>query len=100
VHLRTAMKTRDSLAIGVLRCLLAVLDNAGAQNPAAYPSQVFAAAAEIPRKLLTEHELEALIEAELQSRRNAVIEYEGLGRAQDAARLREELMLIRRYLAA
>jgi uncharacterized protein YqeY len=40
------------------------------------------------------------MQAELTSRRTAVIEYERGGRHQDAARLRVELILLRRYIAS
>jgi uncharacterized protein YqeY len=99
VDLRAAMKLRDRAAIDTLRCLLAVLDNAGAQDPSTYPSQVFGVSAEIPRKSLTQSELEALMKAEITSRDAAVIEYERGGRHQDAARLRAELILLSRYIA-
>jgi GrpB-like predicted nucleotidyltransferase (UPF0157 family) len=93
--LLTAMKARDKPTISTLRCLLAVLDNAGAQDPKAFGS-----ATEVPRKSLTQNELQALIQAELASRRTALLDYERHGRHQDAARLRTELVLINRYVAA
>jgi uncharacterized protein len=98
--LRTSLRARDKAAIDTLRCLLAVLDNAGAQDPAAYPSEVFGASSEIPRKSLTEEELQALLRAEVSSRNAAATQYERGGRHQDAARLRAELVLIGRYVAS
>src|SRR5580698_1872466 len=80
--LLTAMKERDKQTIDTLRCLLAALDNAGAQDPKAFGSST-----EVPRKLLTHNELQAQMQVELASRRTAVIEYERGGRHQDAARL-------------
>jgi uncharacterized protein len=97
--LRTSLKARDKAAIDTLRCLLAVLDNAGAQDPAMYPSEVFGALSEVPRKSLTEEELQALLRAEVSSRNAAAIEYERGGRHQDVARLRAELILLSRYVA-
>jgi uncharacterized protein YqeY len=91
--LLTAMKARDKAAIDTLRCLLAVLDNAGAQDP-----KTFGSSTEVPRKSLTRNELQALIQAEITSRREAVIEYERGGRHQDAACLRAELVLLSRYI--
>jgi len=91
--LLTAMKKRDKSAVDTLRCLLAVLDNAGAQDP-----EVFRCSTEVPRKFLTQTELHALMQAEITSRRMAVIDYERGGRHQDAARLRAELVLISRYV--
>jgi uncharacterized protein len=92
--LLTAMKARDKPSIDTLRCLLAVLDNAGAQDP-----KLFGTSTEVPRKALTQNELQTLMKAEVTSRRTAVLEYERGGRHQDAARLRGELALISRYIA-
>ena len=96
--LRTAMKARDKTAMDTLRCLLAVLDNAGAQDPVSAPSAVVGLSAEVPRRVLTQNELHALMQAEITSRRAAVIDYERGGRHQDAARLRAELSLVSRYV--
>lgn len=97
--LRTAMKTRDKSAIDILRCLLAVLDNAGAQDPATAPSAVVGHSADVLRKLLTDTEVQALMQAEVSSRRTAIIEYERGGRHQDATRLRTELTVLARYIS-
>jgi GrpB-like predicted nucleotidyltransferase (UPF0157 family) len=88
-----AIKSRDKAATDTLRCLLAVLDNAGAQDPKAFGSST-----EVPRRLLTHDELQALMKAEVTSRRTAVIDYERGGRHQDAERLRAELVLLSRYV--
>jgi uncharacterized protein len=92
--LLVAMKARDKPAIDTLRCLLAVLDNAGAQDP-----RLFGSSTEVPRKSLTQTEVQVLMQAEVISRRAALIEYERGGRRQDAARLRAELVLLTRYVA-
>jgi GrpB-like predicted nucleotidyltransferase (UPF0157 family) len=94
VDLLAAMKARDQATIDALRCLLAVLDNAGAQDPKAFGSST-----EVPRKSLTQNELQALMQAEITSRRAAVIEYERGGHHQDAAPLRTELFLLSRYIS-
>jgi uncharacterized protein YqeY len=91
--LLTAMKARDKAATDTLRCLLAVLDNAGAQDP-----QAFGSSTEVPRRSLTHNELQALMKAEVTSRRTAVLDYERGGRHQDVARLRAELVLLGRYV--
>src|ERR1700684_2134621 len=56
--LLTAMKAHDKAATGTLRCLLAVLDNAGAQDP-----KTFGSSTEVPRRSLTHNELQALMQA-------------------------------------
>jgi hypothetical protein len=91
--LRAAMTARDKPTIDTLRCLLAALDNAGAQDP-----RVFGTSTEVPRKSLTQDEVQALLHAEIISRSTAVIEYACGGRHQDAARLRAELVLLSHYL--
>jgi uncharacterized protein YqeY len=93
------MKARDKSTIDTLRCLLAVLDNAGAQDPATTPSAVVGLSADVPRKSLSQNELRTLMRAEVTSRRTAVIDYERGGRHQDAARLQAELVLLSRYVA-
>jgi hypothetical protein len=97
--LRTAMKARDKTVIETLRCLLAVLDNAGAPDQTSAPVAVFGRSADVPRRSLTRNELLELLSAEVTSRGAAVVEYERLGRHQDAARLRAELILLNRYVA-
>jgi GrpB-like predicted nucleotidyltransferase (UPF0157 family) len=89
-----AMKARDKPAIDTLRCLLAALDNAGAQDPKAFGSST-----EVPRKSLTEDEVQTVMKTEITSRRAAVIDYERGGRHRDAARLRAELVLVARYIS-
>jgi uncharacterized protein YqeY len=91
--LRTAMKAGDKQVIGTLRCLLGVLDNAGAQDPKA-----FGHVTEVPRRTLTQNELQTLMQAEVTSRIAAVTEYERVGRRDDAKRLRAELILVEKYM--
>lgn len=90
--LLSAMKERNQAAIITLRCFLAVLDNAGAQDPKAFGSLT-----EVPRRSLAKTEVQALIQAEINSRRSAIIDYERGARHQDAARLRAEVALLSRY---
>lgn len=87
------MKARDKAAIDTLRCLLAALDNAGAQDQKAFGSST-----EVPRKSLSQTEVEALMQAEMTSRQAAVVDYERGGHHQDAARLRAELALLNQYV--
>ena len=91
--LLVAMKARDKSTIDTIRCLLAAVDNAGAQDP-----KVFGSSVEVPRKPLTQSDLQALMQAEVTSRSAAVIEYERGGRHQDAGHLRAELVIISRYV--
>jgi GrpB-like predicted nucleotidyltransferase (UPF0157 family) len=92
--LRSALKSRDQSAITALRCLLGALDNAGAQDPKAFGSLT-----EVPRKCLSESDVQLLIQAEINSRKAALIDYERGERHQEAAHLRAELVILRRYIA-
>jgi uncharacterized protein YqeY len=89
---RAAMKAPDKLTINTLRCVLAVLDNAGAQDPKAFTSST-----EVPRKSLTQPQVHALMQTEVTSRRTAITEYERACRHSDAERLRAELVVLSRY---
>jgi hypothetical protein len=70
--LRTAMKARDKTVIETLRCLLAVLDNAGAPDQTSAPVPVFGRSGDVPRRSLTRNDLQELLRAEVTSRSAAV----------------------------
>ena len=100
--LRSAMKARDQGAVSVLRSTLAALDNAGAveADVAVVEGEHFAGtagglgAAEVPRAALEDAQQRAIVAAEAQERRTAADEYDRLGRADEASRLRAEAELL------
>ena len=100
--LRSAMKARDKDAVNVLRSTLAALDNAGAveADVAVVEGEHFAGtagglgAAEVPRASLEDAQERAIVAAEAQERRAAADEYDRLGRAEEASRLRAEADLL------
>jgi uncharacterized protein YqeY len=96
--LRAAMKARAAPSVTTLRCLVAALDNAGAVEQTHAPVPVFGRSGDVPRKSLTQDELVTLLRHEIAARRAAAVEYQRLGRPDDAARLQAELILIARYL--
>jgi hypothetical protein len=96
---------RDEMA--ALRSLIAAIDNAeavGDNPPAPWTSSAHVAAAvrglragEAERRVLSEHELRRLIDAELWERGAQAEKLEVLGRAEEASRLRFEAEVISRY---
>lgn len=114
--LRDAMKARDTVAVAAIRSALASIDNAGAvdidgASPPTAPatrSDIEAAtgswaahrsiagavpglgAGEMPRRELGAATRISLVEAEVATRREAALEYDGIGRSEEAARLRAE----------
>jgi uncharacterized protein YqeY len=92
-----AQRTRQAHAIAVLRETLAAIDNAeAAESSAAPPAQhgVIAGAVaglgagEVPRRALSAAEVNAIVEHEIQERREAASTYAALGRHEEASNLR------------
>jgi len=107
--LTAALKARDRVAVSALRSALAAIENAEA--PAAdHPgvravesehiagSVVGQGAAEVERNDLSDLELHAIVETEVQERSVAAAEYERIGRDDLAQRLRAEADVLSRYL--
>ena len=100
--LRTAMKSGDRRAVGVLRSTLSAIDNAEAvevagpvgHGPAIEQSPVGAGAADVARHTLTEAEVEQIVRAEAAARVAAAAEYDAAGAAEHADRLRAEAELL------
>lgn len=96
-ELRTALRARQAHAVTVLREALAALDNAEAADPSAAPPVqhgVIAGgvpglgAGEVPRRTLSAEEVTAIVEREVQERRDAADAYAKLGRHDEASTLR------------
>jgi uncharacterized protein YqeY len=94
--LREAMRTRQAHAVAVLRETLAAIDNAEAADPSAAPPAqhgVIAGgvaglgAGEVPRRRLGAEAVTAIVEREIQERRDAASSYSALGRDAEASTL-------------
>jgi len=108
--LRTAMKQRRQQDVATLRCLIAALDNAGAVRvePAQRDyrrtegqSQYVATGSgdgptEVPRKSLSDADVDHLLREEYEARRNAADQLESVGKP--AELLRSEAALVARYI--
>lgn len=106
--LTIAMKTKDRDAVTALRSALAAIENAAA--PAAQSANdtggehgagaaIGVGTSEVQRHELTDTELRAVVEAEISERTVAAEEYDRLGRADHAGRLRAETNVLTRYLS-
>jgi uncharacterized protein len=94
---REALRTRQTHAVAVLRETLAAIDNAEAADLSAAPPVqhgVIAGgvaglgAGEVPRRILSPEAVAAIVEREVQERRDAATTYSALGRHEEASTLR------------
>jgi uncharacterized protein len=101
-HLKTellkAMKARQNGTVTVLRSLLAAIDNAEAVELSVPVEPVFGTSADVPRKMLTEQQIRAVVENEAHERRSARARYERLGAYEAVQQMSAELKVIIRCL--
>ncbi len=104
----SAVKARDVVAVSALRAAIAAIDNAEAvdaagSEPSPAGSEHIAGAsagvgsAEVPRRRLSHEDELRLMRAQVDERTRAAHEYEQLGHADAAARLRGEAETLRVY---
>lgn len=103
--LKVAMRERRASEISCLRSLIAAIDNAqavplGALHQRYVVRQFGDDAVEVPRMLLSDAELDGLIDREISDRTAVARELRELGQAERAARLTEEVAVIERYVSA
>lgn len=103
--LKAAMQANRALETGVLRGLIAALDNAEAVPVGdahdRYAAKMFGdGSAETPRRDLNEADVQALLEREVATRLDAAQDVEGLGQDEWAAKLREEAAIAMRYVTS
>ena len=94
-RLKSALKGRDRVSADALRAALSALDNASAQPLSAAQPFPYGSAAEVPRRELSGAEIEALLVTEADAHAAAAVQYERLGHADRADRLRREAEIIR-----
>jgi uncharacterized protein len=104
--LPAAMKARDHAAVAALRSTLAAIDNAEAVDATVHSggslaierSPVGVGAAEVPRRVLTEEQVERIVRTEVADREAAAGGYERAGHPDRAARLRAEAAALTAHL--
>ena len=105
--LPAAVKARDRVALAALRSTLAALYNAEAvdrtpdadRNLSIEQLPVGVGAAEVPRRVLTEAQVEQIVRAEVAEREAAALDYERAGRPERADQLRGEAGVLAAHLA-
>ena len=97
--LKAAMRERKAADVGLLRSLIAAIDNAEAVSTEPFEERLRLRepVGEVTRRELDAAALEAILASEAQSRTAAADDYERNGRPEDAARLRSEANRIARY---
>lgn len=103
--LKLAMRARATPDVGVLRALIAALDNAQAvpigDTHQRYVEHQFGdRSAEVPRLGLDGAEVRRLLDHEVTSRTEAADQIERLGRSERAVQLRAEAAIVARYLTS
>lgn len=98
IELKRAMKARAAHTVTMLRSLLSAVDNAEAVDAPDGPVPVTGHTPDVPRRRLSEAEILAILQREADDHRAALAEYERLGRAEEAARLRAELAVVESLL--
>jgi uncharacterized protein YqeY len=105
--LRTAMKAREKPAVAAMRAALSVIDNAEAADVSAAPpveaGQIAGGVAglgagEVARQQLSDSELVALLQAEVERWESTARDADSLGRTDDAEQLRAEIAALRPFL--
>jgi uncharacterized protein YqeY len=100
--LRLAMRERDAPRTSTLRTLIAAIDHAQAvpdTDPRSHTRfhRFGEGANEAPRRTLTQADLQALLNREMQERTEAAAEMEKAGEVDRAIRLREEAAIVATY---
>jgi uncharacterized protein YqeY len=107
--LTAALKARDQTAVAALKSALAAIDNAeavadersharGSGSEHIAGATAGAGSSDVPRRTLSEADLQAIVRAQLEERHEAADLYERLGREDEAARLRREAAVLTQYL--
>jgi uncharacterized protein YqeY len=96
--LAQAMKERRTETITTLRTLLGEIANAEAVETDRDFVPMSGRTADVPRKVLTEDDIRRILTAEAERHREAIAEYEAVGRWDAVEQLQNGLAIINRYL--
>jgi uncharacterized protein len=105
--LKVALNARDSIAAAAIRSAMSAVDNAGALDASHAPEptggtigavRLGVGAAELPRRELSARDVIEIIRGEVSDRMAAAAEYERLGRAEEASRLKAEAKALTSFL--
>jgi uncharacterized protein len=100
--LTTAMRAKESAAVAALRSALSALANAEAVGDPSEParghaielSRLGVGVGDVARRELSDGDVRAIVQAEIDERLRAAAQYERLGRAEQAHTLRSEAAVL------
>ncbi len=98
--LPAAMKARDKDKVTALRAVIAAIDNAEAVEVDTSIVPLVGRTADVPRRELSEAEVRALLQKEIDERQAAADNYDRLGYSAAANPLRAEAAVITQYVGA
>ena len=93
-----AMKSRQSDVVTTLRTILGEIANAEAVEADTDFVPMIGRTNDIPRRILTDEDIRQILKAEADRHREAIAEFENVGRQDAAERLQAGLKVIVRYL--
>ena len=88
--MKAALAGRDEVATAALRSAVSAIANAEAVESAPAKVTLGVGAADVPRRELSESELLAILDAEIEERIAAAVEFDRLRKPEKAQRLRAE----------
>jgi uncharacterized protein YqeY len=96
--LAQAMKARQSHVISTLRSILSEIDNAEAVEATLSSVPVVGLSKDVPRKILSEEQMQDILEKEYNEIQSSFTEYRRLGKDEEANQLQMELEVLAPYL--
>jgi hypothetical protein len=97
--LRSAMKTRDTVVVSVLRTALAAISNAEAVDESDYPPlPPGQSRGDVPRRQLTDADIESILNREIGEVRDAAGDYRRHNELDKAGELERRIAVLARYL--
>jgi uncharacterized protein YqeY len=98
VDLLKARKMREKTTIAVLSSALTAIDNAGAVKLKSAKDSVIGESVEVPRKDLSEKQVQNILKNEIEERRSALDVYKHLDKQEKVKCLCKELQILDQYL--
>jgi uncharacterized protein len=96
--LKSALKARQLPVVTVLRSALSEIDNAEAVELDASMVSVVGRLNDVPRKVLTEDQIRDILQVEANEIQGSLVEYQRLGKHEEAKKLHVEWEVLARYL--
>ncbi|MCA9998239.1 MAG: hypothetical protein KDE56_20900 [Anaerolineales bacterium] len=93
-----AMRARQRVAVATLRATLSAIDQAEAVEVDPHFVPVSGVTRDVPRKLLTEADITAILQREMDDLTAAIADYKRLGNGEKMAELQEAQDVLQTYL--